>query len=381
MRRVLYSEDHLAFRETVREFLAKNVVPNFPEWEREGKVPRSIFRAAGEIGMVGIQVPVEYGGAGVSSFLFNALIIEELARAYVTLGGLGLHMNVVLPYFLSYGTEEQKRRWLPGMATGALMSAIAMTEPGTGSDLAGIKTSAVRQGDEYVLNGSKTFITGGANADLVVVVARTSNGGERRSGLTLVVVEGDRPGFRRGQTLDKLGLKAQDTTELFFEDVRVPVENRLGEEGLAFSYLGANLAQERLAIAIGAQAACVTAIETTIAYVTERRVFGRLVSDFQNTKFVLAECSAEADAGQMLVDRAIQDLDENRLTPVDAAKAKLFCSEMQGRILDRCLQLFGGYGFMLEYPIAKMYADARVTRIYGGTSEVMKSVISKSMGL
>jgi len=292
-------------------------------------------------------------------------------------------MDVVLPYLLHLANESQKQRWLPGAATGELMTAIAMTEPGTGSDLANIATRAERQGDAYVLNGAKTFITGGRNAGLVLVVARTSLPDEsnRRAGLSILGVETDSPGFSVGRTLEKIGMKAQDTTELNFDNVVVPAENLLGEEGAAFEYLARNLAQERLGIALGAQAAATAALNVTLDYVTSRHVFGKPVSSFQNSKFVLAECATDLEAGQSLCDRALEEKDAGELTAVDAAKVKLFCTEMQSRVVDKCLQLHGGYGYITEYPISRLYTDARVTRIYGGTSEVLKSVISKSLSI
>ncbi|MER5179100.1 acyl-CoA dehydrogenase family protein [Streptomyces sp. NPDC002896] len=376
-----YTEEHENFREVAREFLAKEVVPRFPEWEEAGLVPREFFLELGELGVPGLQIPEEYGGGGAKSFLFNAIWLEETARAHVHFGGLSVHTNVVLPYFMSYANTEQKRRWLPGMAGGALMSAIAMTEPGTGSDLAGMATTARRHGDHYLLSGAKTFITGGVNADLVVVVARTSHTDDRRGGLSLLVVERDMPGFTRGRALDKIGLKVQDTAELSFDEVKVPVANLLGEEGEAFRYLTGNLPQERLHIAVTAVAAAEAAIATTVDYVKERQVFGKPVAAFQNTKFELAACAAETEAGRAMLDRALLAHDAGELTGVDAAKLKIFCTELQGRVVDRCLQLFGGYGYMREYPIARLYADARVTRIYGGTTEVLKTIIAKSLGL
>lgn len=377
----VYTDEHQHFRETARAFLAKEAVPQFPEWERVGVVPKEFFRKVGELGVPGLQVPEEYGGGGCDSFLYSSVWIEETARAYVHLGGLSVHMNVVLPYFLAYANEEQKRRWLPGMASGELMTAIAMTEPGTGSDLAGMATTARRKGDAYVLNGAKTFITGGMNADVVIVVARTSEGADRRDGLSLLVVESDMAGFARGRNLDKIGLKTQDTAELYFDDVHVPTANLLGEEGAAFTYLTSNLAQERLTIAVGAVAAAEAAITTTLEYVTERQAFGKPISSFQNTKFELAGCVAEAEAGRAMLDQALCAHEAHQLTGVDAAKVKIFCTELQGKVIDRCLQLFGGYGYMREYPIARLYADARVSRIYGGTTEVLKTIIAKSLGL
>ncbi|SDZ36879.1 acyl-CoA dehydrogenase/long-chain-acyl-CoA dehydrogenase [Saccharopolyspora shandongensis] len=381
MRSTAYDAEHEAFREVVREFLAKEVVPYFADWEKAGLVPRDLFNKAGEIGMLGLQVPEEYGGGGTSSFKFNAVITEETARAGVSLGGFSVHANVVVPYFINICNEEQKKRWLPGLAGGELMSAIAMTEPGTGSDLAGMATTATREGEYYMLNGAKTFITGGHNADLVIVVARTGHGENRRDGLSLLVVERDMAGFSRGRNLDKIGLKAQDTAELFFDDVRVPAANLLGEEGRAFEYLSANLPQERLGIAVAGQAAAEAALRTTVAYVKERKVFGKPVASFQNSKFELAGCEVEIEAGRAMLERALDEHDAGELGAADAAKVKVYCTELQSRVIDRCLQLHGGYGYMLEYPIARMYADARVTRIFGGTTEVMKTIIAKSLGL
>ena len=381
MRSTVYDSDHDAFRQVVRDFLTKEVVDQFPEWEQAGVVPRDLFTRLGALGVPGLQVPEEYGGGGTNSFKYNAVVSEETARVGVSLGGLSVHMNVVVPYFVEYGSEEQKKRWLPGLADGGLMSSIAMTEPGTGSDLAGMATTARRDGDHYVLNGAKTFITGGMNADLVVVVARTGGGESRRDGLSLLVVERDMPGFERGRNLDKLGLKAQDTAELSFTDVRVPATNLLGEEGAAFRYLAGNLPQERLGIAVAAQTAAEAAIEVTTDYVKERKAFGTPVSSFQNTKFELAACATDVEAGRALLDRALEEHDAGVLTGVDAAKVKIFCTELQDRVVDRCLQLHGGYGYMREYRIARLYADARVTRIFGGTTEVLKTIIAKSLDL
>ncbi len=381
MRRTIYNEDHEDFRKTVRSFLEREIAPQVPRWEHDGIVPTEIYRQFGELGLIGLQVPERHGGGGADTFKFNCVLGEELSRQYAGLGGLRVHMDIVLPYFLRLANEEQQQRWLPGLASGELMSAIAMTEPGTGSDLAGIATTAVRDGDRYVLNGAKTFITGGINAGLVIVVARTGNGEDRREGLSLLVVEDGTPGFTRGRKLEKLGLHASDTAELFFDDVEVPAANLLGEEGRGFDHLAANLPQERLSIAVDAQAAATTALDTTLEYVQGRDAFGRTIGSFQNTKFELADCATEIEAGQSLVDRAIEAHDAEDLTADDAAKAKLFCTDMQGRVVDRCLQLHGGYGYMVEYPIARLYADARVTRIYGGTSEIMKVLIAKSLGL
>ncbi|WP_405911899.1 acyl-CoA dehydrogenase family protein [Streptomyces sp. NBC_00963] len=382
MERNLFAPEHDAFRATVRRFMAKEVAPHMPEWEAAGMVPRELFKRTAEIGINGLQVPEAYGGAGMDSFLFNVIVFEEIGYAAASLGGLQVHLNTVLPYFLEYANDEQKSRWFPGFADGDLVASIAMTEPGTGSDLAGISANAVRDGDDFILNGSKTFITGGINADLVIVVARTSRDVEsRRDGLSLLVVEAGMDGFVRGRNLEKLGLKSSDTAELVFDNVRVPARNVLGAEGGAFAMLTSNLAQERLSISITAQATATAALNLAIEYVRERKVFGRRVADFQNTKFVLADCATELEASQALIDRAVAGLDAGTLTPADAAKVKLFSTETQARVIDRCLQLHGGYGYMREYPISRLYADARVTRIFGGTSEVMKSVISKSLAL
>ncbi|MFE7214179.1 acyl-CoA dehydrogenase family protein [Streptomyces sp. NPDC057611] len=382
MERHLFDSEHDAFRATVRQFMAKEVAPHMPEWEAAGMVPRELFKKTAEIGINGLQVPEAFGGAGMDSFLFNVIVFEEIGYAAASLGGLQVHLNTVLPYFLEYANDEQKARWFPGFANGDLIASIAMTEPGTGSDLAGITTTAVRDGDDYILNGAKTFITGGINADLVIVVARTSRDVEnRRDGLSLLVVESGMDGFVRGRNLEKLGLKSSDTAELLFDNVRVPARNVLGVEGGAFAMLTSNLAQERLSISVTAQATATAALNLAIDYVRERKVFGRRVADFQNTKFVLADCATELEASQALIDRAVAALDAGTLTPADAAKVKLFATETQARVIDRCLQLHGGYGYMREYPISRLYADARVTRIFGGTSEVMKSVISKSLAL
>ncbi|MBK3563052.1 acyl-CoA dehydrogenase family protein [Streptomyces sp. MBT62] len=382
MRRTLFEETHEDFRLLVRDFIAREVLPSYEDWRRAGLVPRDLFTALGKLGIIGTAIPEEYGGGGQDDYRYNAVIQEECARACVTLGGLRTHLDIVVPYFTGLANAEQRARWLPGLASGELYTAIAMSEPATGSDLAGITTRAVRDGDHFVLNGAKTFITGGHHADLVIVVARTTvDPDNRRAGLSLLVVEKDMPGFTVGRKLEKIGLAVQDTVELAFDDVRVPAANLLGEEGAAFTLLGRNLAQERLAIAVGAVAQARTAVDLTVAYVRDRNVFGKPLAQFQNTKFELAALDAELTAAQALLDAAITALVAGELDPVDAARTKLFCTETQGRVVDRCLQLHGGYGYILESPIARLYADARVTRIYGGTSEVMKLIISKSLGL
>ncbi|MFF5303732.1 acyl-CoA dehydrogenase family protein [Streptomyces sp. NPDC013161] len=382
MRRTLFEETHEDFRLLVRDFLAREVVPSYEDWRHAGLVPRDLFTALGKLGIIGTAIPEEYGGGGQDDYRYNVVLQEECARACVTLGGLRTHLDIVVPYFTGLADDEQRARWLPGLASGELYTAIAMSEPATGSDLAGVTTRAVRDGDRFVLNGAKTFITGGHHADLVIVVARTAvDPDNRRAGLSLLVVEKGMPGFTVGRKLEKIGLAVQDTVELSFTDVRVPAANLLGEEGAAFTLLGRNLAQERLAIAVGAVARARTAIDLTVAYVRDRTVFGKPLAQFQNTKFELAALDAELTAAQALLDAAITALVAGELDPVDAARTKLVCTETQGRVVDRCLQLHGGYGYILESPIARLYADARVTRIYGGTSEVMKLIISKSLGL
>jgi acyl-CoA dehydrogenase len=382
MRRDVFTADHEAFRKLARDFIEKRIVPGYAEWEKAGQMPREIFAQLGSLGLLGIAIPEEFGGAGLRDYRYNVILQEEAARALVTLATVRTQLDVILPYFLEYANDEQRTRWFAGLGDGTLLSAIAMTEPGTGSDLAGVATTAVRDGDVYVLNGAKTFITGGLLADLVIVVARTSTDPQnRRAGLSLLVVEDGMAGFERGRVLDKMGCKVQDTVELSFTDVRVPVTNLLGVEGDAFAYLGNNLPQERMTVAVGSIAQARAAVATTIEYVKERKAFGKPVASFQNTKFELAAMSAEIEAGQTMIDRAVLDLVDGELSGSDAARVKLFCTEVQARVVDRCLQLFGGYGYMTEYPIARLYADARVARIYAGTSEVMKVIIAKSLGL
>ncbi len=385
MQRTVFDEDHESFRKTLRSFIEAEVVPHYEEWYAAGLVPREFYHKLAELGLFGIEVPEEYGGAGLDTFKYEAIVYEETTRAGVSFGGSGVHVMLCLPYLKMLATDEQKQRWLPKFVAAQEMWAIAMTEPGTGSDLAGMKTTAKlsEDGTHYVLNGAKTFITGGVHADRVIVCARTSpaSAENRRHGISLLAVDTKLPGYAVGRKLDKLGLKVSDTAELSFTDVRVPVEDLLGVEGEGFSYLGRNLPQERLGIAMGAYAQAAAAIAFTTDYVKNRIVFGQPVAAFQNTKFELAACQAKVDAAQAVVDRAIEALDAHELTPAEAASAKLFCSEVADDVIDRCLQLHGGYGFMNEYPIARLYADNRVNRIYGGTSEVMKSIISKDMGL
>jgi alkylation response protein AidB-like acyl-CoA dehydrogenase len=380
--RSIYEPEHRDFGESFRRWLAAEVLPNFDGWERDGIVPREVFREAGRQGFLAFELPEDYGGAGVSDFRFNAVLGEEGYRAGVAgfAGGLTLHNDICLPYFLRYCTDEQRERWFPGIVSGELITAVAMTEPGTGSDLAGIATRAVRSNGGYVVNGAKTFITNGINADLVITAVRT-NPDERHRGLSLVVIERGMDGFERGRNLDKIGLHSADTAEMSFEDVHVPAENLLGEEGLGFRYLTSNLPQERMSIAIGAVAAAAAALETTVEYVKSRKAFGQPIGAFQNTRFVLAELKTELALAQTFVDRCTALLSEEALPPEDAAMAKWWCTELQGRVVDRCVQLHGGYGYMTEYPIARAYQDARITRIYGGTTEIMKEIIGRSMGL
>jgi alkylation response protein AidB-like acyl-CoA dehydrogenase len=381
MDRKHYEPEHIAFGEAVRAFIDKEMVPNFLEWEQIGSAPRELFQVAGQNGFLGMAVPEEYGGGGVSDFRFNQAMNEQMAYAGVTGAGLGLtlHNDTCLPYFLTYATDQQRRRWLPGIVSGELITAVAMTEPGAGSDLSGIRTSAVRDGGEYIVNGSKTFITNGINADLVITAVRT--GPDRHRGLSLLILERGMPGFERGRNLQKIGMHSQDTAELSFTDVRVPLANLLGEENEGFFQLVAKLPQERMSIAVAGVAEARAAFENTLRYVQERRAFGQPIGSFQHSRFVLAEIATEIDVTQTFIDRCVDDLNDGELSAPDAAKAKWWATELQGRVVDRCLQLHGGYGYMLEYPVARAFTDARVTRIYGGTTEIMKDVIGKSLGL
>ena len=379
-RRRIFDDEHEDFRESVRRWLTKEVAPRFDEWEEEGIVPREVFAAAGANGFLATQAPETYGGAGVDDFRFNVVLSEECFR--LSMGGFGvgltLHNDVCLPYFLEYCNDEQKQRWLPGIVDGTLITAIGMTEPGTGSDLAGIKTKAIRDGDHYVVNGTKTFITNGINADLIVTAVKTDPS-QRHKGISMLVIEGGTEGFERGRNLEKIGMHSQDTAELFFNDAHVPVENLLVAEGQGFGQMIHNLAQERLSVAVAGVASAQAAVRMTVEYVKEREAFGAPIASFQNTRFELAAVRTEADAAQAFVDEATLELVEGRLSVERAAEVKLFATEVQGRVIDRCLQLFGGYGYMLEYPIARLYADARVSRIYAGSNEIMKEIIGRSM--
>ena len=380
MRRTIFEPEHDAFRESVRAFCDKEIVPHHKEWEAAGIVPRELWLEAGKQGFLGFMVPEEYGGGGQRDFRFNAVLIEELTRCGASGPGFGVHTDINSAYLLDLTNDEQRARWLPGFASGELMTAIAMTEPGAGSDLQGIATTAVRDGDHYVLNGAKTFISNGILSDLVIVVAKTAPD-QGYQGISLLVVERGMAGFERGRNLDKLGLKAQDTAELFFDDVRVPVANLLGEEGQGFVYLMERLPQERLAIAVVAAAACERVLELTTEYVKSRTAFGRPVGSFQNSRFAIAEMATETQIARVYVDRCIEELAAGTLTVADAAMAKWWTTELQKRVVDQCLQLHGGYGYMSEYPISKAYVDTRIQTIYGGTTEVMKEIIGRTMGL
>jgi alkylation response protein AidB-like acyl-CoA dehydrogenase len=385
MRRELFDDVHEDFRESFRTFLAREVVgeeDRYAQWEREGIVPREVFALAGAGGFLAMEVPERWGGAGVEDFRFNLIVGEECQHAGVGGVGLGLtlHNDICLPYFLRYCTEEQRERWLPGIAAGTLITAVAMTEPGIGSDLASMTTRAIADGDHFVVSGTKTFITNGINADLVIVAAKTDPS-ERHRGISLLIVERGMKGFTRGRKLEKLGQHAQDTAELSFEDVRVPAENLLGDAGEGFRYLVSNLAQERLSIAVSAVAACEAALSATLEYVRERNAFGQPIGSFQNSRFTLAELRTEIEIARTFIDRCVIALNARELTAEDAAMAKWWCTDLQGRVVDRCLQLHGGYGYMMEYPIARAYADARITTIYGGTTEIMKEIIGRSLGL
>jgi acyl-CoA dehydrogenase len=366
-------------RDLARGFIAEEVVPHQQRWAAEHQVDRDFWQKAGAAGLLCASIPEEYGGGG-GTFAHEAIILQEQGFVGDTAWANSVHSTIIAHYINALGTEEQKRRWLPGMASGEIVAAIAMTEPGTGSDLQGVKTRAALDGDEYVINGAKTFISNGTHADIVIIVARTNDapGGK---GLSLIVAEvDDLPGFSRGRVLDKVGQRGQDTRELFFEDMRVPAENILGGvEGRGFAQLMQQLPQERLAIAVGAAAACEGAVREAISYAKEREAFGAPIMSFQNTKFVLAECATEAFATRAFVDHLTAAHIDGHLTTEQASAGKYWATDAQNRVIDRCVQIFGGYGYMLEYPIARMYADARVQKIYGGTNEIMKELISRGL--
>ncbi|HEY2705503.1 MAG TPA: acyl-CoA dehydrogenase family protein [Candidatus Dormibacteraeota bacterium] len=379
MQRTLMEAEHDLFRSSVRAFVEREVVPHHPGWERAGIVPRELWLAAGRSGFLGLGIAEEHGGSGVDDFRYNTVVNEELTRAGASGVGFPLHTDVVAPYLTALATDEQKRRWLPGFCSGELISAIAMSEPGAGSDLQGIRTTATANADGWVLNGQKTFITNGINADLVVVVARTDAEAGHR-GISLLVVERGMPGFERGRNLDKIGLHAQDTAELFLSDVHVPRANLLGVEGGGFGHLMDNLPQERLTIAVSAVAGAEAVLALTVEYCRDRTAFGRPIGSFQHNRFALAEMATEVDVARVFVDRCVAEHCAGRLGVADAAKAKWWTTELQKRVVDQCVQLHGGYGYMTEFPVARAYLDARVATIYGGTTEIMKEIIGRSMG-
>jgi alkylation response protein AidB-like acyl-CoA dehydrogenase len=381
MERTIFEPEHELFRKSFRTFVEKEMTPHFEAWEKAGLTDRSLFLKAGETGFLGIDVPEAYGGGGVKDFRYNLIISEEIQAAGVVGSGLAitLHNDICLPYFLNLANDEQKHRWLPGIVRGDLITAIAMTEPGIGSDLAAMTTTAVRDGEHYVVNGSKTFITNGINSDLVIVATKTDPS-QKHKGMSLLVIERGMKGFERGRNLDKLGLHSQDTAELFFNDVEVPVENLLGTEGQGFMHLVTNLPQERLSIAVSGVAAARAALGWTIEYCKNRTAFGQPIGSFQNSKFKLAEMATELEVATHYLDQCVLALNAGQLSAEDAAMAKWWCTEMQKRVVDTCLQLHGGYGYMMEYPIARAYADARIQTIYGGTTEIMKEIIGRSLG-
>jgi long-chain-acyl-CoA dehydrogenase len=378
--RDLYTPDHESFRQVVREFVRREVTPNMARWEEQRFVDRDTWRAAAKQGVLGLPVPKEYGGVGVDDFRYQAVIGEEMLSvgAISALSGWGTNDNLILPYLVELGTDEQLERWVAGFATGDTVAAIAMTEPGAGSDLRGIKTNAVRDGEDWILNGSKTFITNGIMADLVIVFAVTDPDAGSK-GYSLFVVERDMPGFKRGKKLNKIGIHAQDTAELFFDDVRLPSSNLLGQQGQGLAYLMQRLPRERMTIAISAQSFAESALQWTVDHVKSREAFGKRIADLQTVGFTLAELTTEVEISRAFVDRAIQALNAKTLSAVDAAKAKWWTTELQSRVIDRGLQLHGGYGYMLDYPIARAYVDTRVQTIYGGTTEVMKEIIRRDV--
>jgi alkylation response protein AidB-like acyl-CoA dehydrogenase len=380
MQRYLYESEHDAFRDAVRAFCEKHIAPHHADWEKAGIVPRELWLEAGKQGLLGTDVPEQYGGGGVKDFRYNCIVDEEVAKVGGSGVGFTLHNDVVAPYLLDLCNEEQKQRWLPGFVTGELITAIAMSEPGAGSDLQGLQTHAHRDGDDWVLNGSKTFITNGINADLVIVVAKTDPEAGAR-GFSLLMVERGMKGFERGRNLEKVGMKAQDTSELFFDDVRVPAANLMGTEGAGFIHLMEKLPQERLSIAVCAVAGARSVLDMTVAYCKERKAFGKSIGSFQNTRFMLAEMETEVCIAEQYLDRAVTEHNAGKFDIKDAAMAKWWTTELLKRVVDQCVQLHGGYGYMLEYPVAKAYIDTRVQTIYGGTTEIMKEIIGRSLGV
>lgn len=378
MQKHLLEEEHIIFQDAVRAFMEKEVAPHNERWEKEGKVDRELWLKAGEMGMLCMEFPEEYGGLGIKDYRYNVIVSEELARVFTSGPGFTVQNDIIAP-FTAYFSEAQKKKYMKKIASGEIITAIAMTEPGTGSDLANVQTTAVKKDDHYILNGAKTFITNGIMSDLVIVVAKT-NPALHHKGISLFLVERGMKGFTRGRNLDKIGLKAQDTAELFFEDVKVPAENLLGEENRGFYYLVGNLPQERLSLAATGIASAEFALEHTIQYCNERKAFGRKIGSFQNSRFKLAEMKTEITIGRTFVDQCIEELNAKTLTAEKAAMAKYWITELQGKVVDQCLQLHGGYGYMREYAIARAFTDFRAQRIYGGTTEIMKEIIGRSMG-
>ena len=382
MERTIFESEHHLFRESFRQFVDKEIVPNNQAWEEKGIVDRSLFEIAGSNGFLGVDIPQEFGGGGIADYRFNQIMQEEFDMAGVAAAasGLGLHNDICIPYFLEFCSEEQRARWLPGLTSGQYITAIAMSEPGTGSDLASIATTATKDGDSFVLNGAKTFISNGIISDLVIVAAKTNPEAGHR-GVSLLVVERGMEGFERGRNLDKVGRHSQDTAELFFTDVRVPAENLLGEENKGFYYMMFNLPQERLNIAISAVAGTQYAFDLTLEYVKERQAFGQPIWSFQNTRFKMAEISTELELAWAFIDKCVLAHNLKNLTADEAAMAKWWTTELQKRAIDQCLQFFGGYGYMEEYPISRLWRDGRVQSIYGGTTEIMKEIVGRGLGL
>jgi acyl-CoA dehydrogenase len=381
MDRTLFGEEHELFRQSFRQFVDREVRPNQERWNRDGIVDREAWRKAGKAGFLCTWMPEQYGGPG-GDFLHAVVVMEELARAYESGFAMSLHSDIIVPYIYTFGSEEQKQRWLPRCASGELVTAIAMTEPGTGSDLAAVATTARRDGDHYVLDGAKTFISNGILCDLCIVVAKTDPDPKNaHRGISLIVVEAGTPGFTKGKKLHKMGMFSQDTAELSFEDCRVPVANRLGEEGAGFMALMTKLQQERLCVAIASQANAEQVLADTLTYVKERQAFGKPIGKFQNTQFTLAGCAAEVEVGRAFIDKLVAEHAAGKHLVKECSMAKLWQTEMAGRVIDACLQFWGGYGYMLEYPVTRAYMDARVQRIYAGTNEIMKVIIAKQLGL
>lgn len=375
--RSLFNEEHELFRATVRRFVEKEITPHHAQWEKDGIVPRELWLKAGEQGLLCCTVPEEYGGLGLD-YLFDVVVFEELWRAGASGPGFLIHTDLVATYILSFGTEDQKRKFLPRMVTGEWIGALGMTEPHAGSDLKAIRTRATRDGDDFVINGQKVFISNGQHADVLVCATKTDRDAGAK-GVTLFLIEGDREGFRRGRNLEKLGMHAQDTSELFFDNVRVPAANMLGAEGEGFALMMTKLSQERLAQAIRSATVAETIIEWTLDYTTQREAFGKTIFDFQNTQFKLAELKTQATLARVFTDKCIELFMQGKLDPVDAAMAKMYTTELHCKAADECLQLFGGWGYMWEYPICRAYADARITKIAGGSIEIMKTIIARAM--